>query len=76
VPATFTKGTGTALSALIFGDWSQLLLGFWSELDILVNPYDSTAYAAGGVLIRAMMTCDVEIRHPLSFAAITDLIAP
>jgi HK97 family phage major capsid protein len=76
VPANFTKGTGTALSALIFGDWSQLLLGFWSELDILVNPYDSTAYAAGGVLIRAMMTCDVEIRHPLAFAAIADLIAP
>ena len=75
VPATGTKGTGTGLSSLIFGDWSQLVLGFWSELDILVNPYDSTAYAAGGVLVRAMMTADVKIKQPLAFAAITDLVA-
>jgi HK97 family phage major capsid protein len=75
VPATLTKGSGTNLSALIFGDWSQLVLGFWSELDILVNPYDSTGYAAGNVLIRAAMTADVKIKQPLAFAAITDLIA-
>jgi HK97 family phage major capsid protein len=76
VPATGTKGSGTNLSSLIFGDWSQLVLGFWSELDILVNPYDSTAYAAGSVLVRAMMTADVKIKQPLAFAAITDVIAP
>jgi HK97 family phage major capsid protein len=76
VPATGTKGTGTALSSLIFGDFSQLVLGFWSELDILVNMYDSTAYAAGGVLVRAMMTADVKIKQPLAFGAITDVIAP
>jgi len=75
MPATFTKGTGTNLSALIFGDWSQLVIGFWSELDILVNPYDSTAYAAGNVLVRAMMTADVALKHPTAFAAMTDVIA-
>lgn len=76
VPSTLTKGSGTGLSALIFGDWSQLILGFWSELDILVNPYESSAYAKGNIQVRAIATCDVAIRHPLAFAAITDLIAP
>ncbi len=76
VPSTGTKGTGTALSSLIFGDWSQLVLGFWSSLDILVNPYDSAGYAAGNVLVRAAMTADVAIKQPLAFAAIADLIAP
>jgi HK97 family phage major capsid protein len=76
VPSNLTKGTGTNLSALVFGDWSQLIIGFWSELDILVNPYDSTAYASGGVLVRAMATCDVKIRQPAAFAALTDIIAP
>ena len=76
VPATFTKGTGTALSALIFGDWSSLIIGFWSEIDILVNPYDSTGYAAGNVLVRAAMTADVELKHAAAFAALTDVIAP
>lgn len=76
VPSTLTKGTGTNLSALIFGDWSQLFLAFWSELDILVNPYATSAYAAGNVQVRAMMTADVQLRQPLAFAALTDVIAP
>lgn len=76
IPATGTKGSGSNLSAIIFGDWSQLLIGFWSELDLLLNPYDSIAYPKGNVLVRAMMTCDVAIKHPLAFAAITDVVAP
>lgn len=76
VPATFTKSTGNNLSALVFGDWSQLVIGFWSELDILVNPYESGAYAKGAVQVRAMMTADVRLRQPAAFAAINDLIAP
>lgn len=75
VPGSGVKGTGTGLSSLIFGDFSSLFLGFWSELDILVNPYESTAYSKGNVQVRAMMTADVKLRHPEAFAAITDLIA-
>ncbi|WP_160122435.1 phage major capsid protein [Rhodovarius lipocyclicus] len=75
VPSNLTKGTGTGLSPLIYGNWSDLLIGMWSELDILVNPYESTAYAKGNVQIRAMLTCDIAVRHPQSFAAITDIIA-
>ncbi len=65
-------GTSGAES-VIFGDWSQVILGVWSELDILVNPYDSTAYARGGVLIRAMATCDIAIRHAEAFVWANDL---
>jgi HK97 family phage major capsid protein len=75
IPANGTKGTGTGLSTLIYGNWSDLLIGVWSELDILVNPFESTAYAKGNVQVRAMMTCDVQLRHPQSFAAITDIVA-
>jgi HK97 family phage major capsid protein len=75
VPSNLTKGTGTGLSALIYGNWQDLLIGVWSEIDILVNPYESTAYAKGNVSIRAMMSVDIAVRHPLSFAAITDIVA-
>lgn len=75
VPANLTKGTGTNLSALIYGNWSDLLLGLWSELDLLVNPYEAAAYAKGNVQVRAMMTVDIAVRHPESFAAITDIVA-
>lgn len=73
VPSTLTKGTGANLSALIYGNWSDLLIGFWSELDVLVNPFAQPSYSKGNVLVRAMMTCDIAVRHPESFAAIVDI---
>jgi HK97 family phage major capsid protein len=53
---------------LIFGEWSSLLIGYWSGTDILVNPYESTAYAKGRVLVRAMRDVDVAVRHAEAFA--------
>jgi HK97 family phage major capsid protein len=58
---------------LIFGDWSSLLIGYWSGIDILVNPYETTAYAKGRVLVRAMRDVDVQVRHPESFAFADDM---
>ncbi|WP_110647551.1 phage major capsid protein [Salinicola peritrichatus] len=52
---------------LLLGDFSQVMLGIWSELDILVNPYAEPAYSRGGVQVRAMATADVAIRHPQGF---------
>lgn len=60
-------------NSVIFGDWSQVMLGVWSELDILVNPYSETAYTKGNVLIRAMATCDIAIRHPEAFVWADDV---
>jgi HK97 family phage major capsid protein/HK97 family phage prohead protease len=74
VPSNLTKGSGTGLSALIFGDFSSLLIGMWGALEILPNPYGS-GYNAGSVDIRAMQTCDIAVKHAASFAAITDIIA-
>ena len=58
---------------MILGDFSQVMLGIWREVDILVNPFDSTAYARGGVLVRAMATCDVAVRHPEAFVVADDV---
>jgi HK97 family phage major capsid protein len=68
VPLASTKGQ------LLLGDFSQVLLGIWSELDILVNPYESTAYARGGVMVRAMATVDILIRHPEAFVLANDIV--
>ena len=56
---------------LILGDWSQVMLGVWSEVDILVNPYSEPAYSRGGVQVRAMATVDVAVRHPEGFVVAT-----
>jgi HK97 family phage major capsid protein len=74
VPDTLDEGaSGSVLSALIFGDWSQLILGFWSELDVLVNPYESTAYTKGNVQVRGITTVDVAVRQPAAFSACKEL---
>jgi HK97 family phage major capsid protein len=53
VPTT-AIATATNTTGVIFGAWSQLLIGYWSGLDILANPYESAAYSRGRVLIRAV----------------------
>jgi len=66
---TGTPNTGK----LIAGDWSQVMLGIWSEIDILVNPYAETAYSKGNVLVRAMSTVDIAVRHPEAFVVADDV---
>lgn len=74
VPSNLTKGTASGVcSALIFGNFSDLLLAYWSGVDLLLNPYETTAYAKGRVLVRAMRDVDINVRHAESFAAILDI---
>ena len=75
-PVTFSNQVPTTLGSgdehgLIYADWSELLIGIWSEIDILVNPFEATAYSKGNVAIRAMATVDVAVRHPLAFVSAT-----
>ncbi|UXC37105.1 phage major capsid protein [Cupriavidus gilardii] len=58
---------------LILGDWSQVMLGIWSEIDLLVNPYAESAYSKGNVLVRAMATVDIALRHPEGFVVADDV---
>ncbi len=75
VPSNLTKGTGTNLSALIYGNWADLLIGYWSAFDLLVNPFEAIAFAKGNVQIRAMLTADIAVRYAESFSASKDIIA-
>jgi HK97 family phage major capsid protein len=55
-------------SVVIFGAWNQLLVGYWSGVDVLANPYADSAYARGRILLRVMRDVDVAVRHGESFA--------
>jgi HK97 family phage major capsid protein len=72
VPSNLTKGSGSALSALVFGNWNDMIVGMWQALDLLVDPYSQSS--TGTLRITAIQTCDILVRHPLSFAAILDAI--
>jgi HK97 family phage major capsid protein len=79
-PVQFTNqapsnlGAGTNEHGLAYGDWADFLIGVWSQLDVLVNPYAETAYSKGNVLIRAMATVDFGVRRPASFVTATGVL--
>jgi HK97 family phage major capsid protein/HK97 family phage prohead protease len=70
-----TKGTSSSIcSELFMGNWSELIIGEWGVLEIMPNPYDATLFPQGGVLLRAMQSCDIGVRHAASFATISDAL--
>ena len=68
-----TVGTAPAKNVAILGDWSQVMLGIWSEIDILVNAMAEAPFRKGNVLVRAMSTVDIGVRHPEAFVVASDL---
>lgn len=73
VPTDLDPGDGgNDASALIFGDFSQLMVGLFGAPSILVNPYSNDK--SGSVRITIHQEVDVALRHPESFA-ITDEVS-
>ena len=76
VPSNLVKGTsGAVCSAIIFGVWSDLVVAYWSSIDIVVNPYADSVAKKGGAFIHAFLDADIGIRQPLSFAVAKDVLA-
>lgn len=63
-----TIGSGNDKSALIYGEWPELIVGYWSGVDLLANPYHSTVASKGGLLLHAFVDCDVAVRRASAFA--------
>ena len=72
VSSTLTKGSSSVASALIFGDFSQLILGLWNTPDVLVDPY--TNGSKGTIRIVVLQEVDLAVRHAQSFAACLDVL--
>jgi HK97 family phage major capsid protein len=76
VPSNLVKGTsGSVCSAILYGVWSDLVIGYWSSVDIVVNPYADSVASKGGALMHAFLDADVAIRQPMSFAVAKDVLA-
>ena len=72
VPSDLTKGTSSGVcSAVIFGNFNDLMIGMFGGLDVLVDPY--TGSATGATRIAMYQDVDVAVRHAQSFAAILDV---
>jgi HK97 family phage major capsid protein len=72
VSCTLTKGNQSLSSAIFFGNWAELIMGMWGQLDVLVNPYANDT--TGAVRVRAFQEVDFCVRHAQSFAAMKDAL--
>ena len=73
VPSNLNKGTSTGVcSAIIFGNFADLMIGMWGGLDLMVDPY--TGSTAGTVRVVALQDVDVAVRNVESFATMVDAL--
>jgi len=71
VPSNLTKGTTSGLcSAIIYGDWENLVIGQYGGIDLVIDP---ASQAIGGKT-RIVMSqyVGVAVKQPAAFAAILD----
>ena len=58
-------------NTVLFGDFSEVILGLWGGLDLMLDPYAKADSA--GLVVRAFQSVDIAIRHAAAFAASTDV---
>ena len=73
IPSNLTKGSGSNLSAILYGNFADLYIGLFGELEILVDPY--TDFAKGTTAVRILQSIDIKVARPESFSVMVDAIA-
>lgn len=75
--STLTKGTSVGVcSEIVYGNWLELLIAEWGAIEVAINPYDSTLFKSGDVVLRAIQTADIGVRHGASFSVMSDALTP
>lgn len=71
--AGFQASSSTQVPAanMLFGDFSQIIIGNWGVLEIETNPYAN--FAAGIIGVRAMASVDIGIRQAGAFSLATGI---
>jgi len=70
LPSNLTKGSGTNLSPVIYGNWADLHIFSFGGIEIMVDKY--TGATAGTVRVYVYLEADVAIARAQSFSLIVD----
>ena len=71
LPSNLTKSTGSGLSAMIFGNFNEVVVGGWGGLQFIIDPYSEKE--KGVIEISAHAYHDVFVRRPECFAVANDV---
>ena len=67
-------GVERYLSAMMFGNFTELLIRFWSAIELLADPYGDS-FASGALRVRGLVDVDVDVdvRHAVAFSSCLDI---
>lgn len=68
-----TLGAGGNEHGLVFGNWATVLIGLWSSMELVVDPYSKKKQAL--IEVTSYQQGDVALRHPESICAGTGATA-
>lgn len=71
LPSNLTKGSGTNLSPIIYGDFSTCVFAFWTGIDVSIDPFSLST--TGGIRIVVLVDCTFKIRQTERLAMIVDM---
>lgn len=72
MPKNLTKGSGTDLSGMIFGNFNNFILASWGGASMIVDPYSKKTEAQVEVTINSYH--DTDYKHKESFAIALDVV--
>ena len=72
IPINLSKGGGSSLTEVYFGNWADLLIGQWGGMEMMASQEASTAFEADQTWVRVLQEVDVAVRHGQSFCLIND----
>ena len=70
LPTDLTKGTGSSLHGVVFGDFTSCIVAMWGGLDLTMDPYTLSSY--GAVRLVGLQDLDIGFRHEQAFAISVD----
>lgn len=74
VPNALTKGSSSGIClAVLFGAWSQLVIGDWGMMEIIVDPY--RLKKQGMIELTSFGMFGVAVKYPAAFSRILDALA-
>lgn len=76
LPINLVKGSSSDCTYVIFGDWSQVVMGMWGGLEIKVSDVASDGtnnmFVQDGFFVHALQTMDIAIRDEAGLTLISD----
>lgn len=70
VPRDLEKGGSDDCSAIYFGNFAAMVIGFWTGVDITIDR--ATEAKTGAVNVIALQDCDIKLERKKSFSMIKD----